>query len=124
MSDNKPKLIYIKQAEEREPKLLSLIKDIQDSGVACYQKFENVEELAELLVNDLAVVLTERFHSLENGREVREVRPKNNLPTSESQLDFMPLVHSYALYQRGFLHSYLKEYEQAKQRFQESINLN
>jgi len=43
---------------------------------------------------------------------------------TESHFNFMPMVQSYALYQRGFLHYYMQEYEQAKQRFRESIDLN
>ncbi len=84
LSNDKPKLIYIKDAEERDPKLEALIKDIQDSSVACYQKFENAEDLAELLANDLALLLTERFQSSEIKTE--EIKPKTNLPTLRSEI--------------------------------------
>src|SRR6478735_1364050 len=69
LSGDKPKLIYIKQADQREPRLNTLIKNIQDSNVACYQKFEKLEDLTDLIANDLAILLTERFQSGESRKE-------------------------------------------------------
>lgn len=57
-----PKLIYIKSpAPNREPVLNQLLRDIKnDSGVS-YKYFSTSEDLRELIANDLALLLTERF---------------------------------------------------------------
>lgn len=59
---SKPKLIYIKEIEdEREERLNTLLRDIRSSGAMSYQKFRTPENLAELIRNDLAILLSERF---------------------------------------------------------------
>jgi len=64
LSGNRPKLIYIKHpAPKREPKLDALLDDIRDEGAASYQRFSTPEELRELIANDLALMLTERFEA-------------------------------------------------------------
>lgn len=64
LSGNRPKLIYIKHpAPKREPKLEGLLDDIRDEGAASYQRFSTPEELRELIANDLALMLTERFEA-------------------------------------------------------------
>ncbi len=58
----RPSLIYIKESSEpREPRLQALLDTIKKDNTVSYQKFRTPEELAELLENDLAVLLTERF---------------------------------------------------------------
>jgi len=84
LSGDKPKLIYIKQADQREPRLNNLIKNIQDSNVACYQKFEKLEDLTDLIANDLAILLTERFQSGENRKEF--IKPITNLPVQRTPI--------------------------------------
>ena len=66
LSANKPRLIYIKKAApDREPRLTSLIDEIEnDSGVS-YKLFSTPSELRELIQNDLAVMLTERFQMVQ-----------------------------------------------------------
>jgi predicted ATPase len=62
---DKPKLIYIKApAPDREPRLTELINQIRDSGVS-YKRFSTPEELRDLVGNDLALLLTERFEEAE-----------------------------------------------------------
>lgn len=62
LSGDKPKLIYIKQVDgERDDKLTALLDDIRSSGAMSYQKFSTPEQLADLLQNDLALLLSERF---------------------------------------------------------------
>jgi predicted ATPase len=57
-----PKLVYIKQpAPDRDPELDALLDRIRDDGSTSYRPFSTPEELRELLENDLAVMLTERF---------------------------------------------------------------
>jgi predicted ATPase len=63
LSGNLPKLIYIKHSEgQREERLVRLIERIQKDDKASYKTFRNPEELADLVLNDLAVLLTERFN--------------------------------------------------------------
>jgi predicted ATPase len=56
-----PKLVYVKGAETREDRLSRLIGRIQNEDQVSYRPFSTAEELKELLENDLAALLTERF---------------------------------------------------------------
>ena len=56
-----PKLIYIKRAETREDRLNDLIRRIRDEDKVSYRPFSTAAELRELIENDLALMLTERF---------------------------------------------------------------
>src|SRR5689334_10887206 len=63
LSGNMPKLIYIKEsAGHREDRLAALLKRIQTDDRVSYKTFSTADELSNLLVNDLAVLLTERFN--------------------------------------------------------------
>jgi hypothetical protein len=65
LSGGKPRLIYIKTpAAEREDGLKTLLGAIQSDDTASYKTFGTAEELQELLENDLALLLTERFEAL------------------------------------------------------------
>ncbi len=62
LAGEKPKLIYIKgPAPEREPRLQAMLDRFRDESVFCYRRFSTAEELQELLQDDLAPLLTERF---------------------------------------------------------------
>jgi predicted ATPase len=61
LSGDRPKLIYVKAAEDREPRLEALLARVQADDRAAYKPFEQPAELADLLADDLAVLLTERF---------------------------------------------------------------
>ena len=61
LSGDRPKLIYVKAAVEREPRLVGLLGRVQADDRAAYKPFETADELADLLADDLAVLLTERF---------------------------------------------------------------
>jgi len=61
LSAGMPKLIYVKAAAEREPRLVELLDRVRADDEASYKRFANTEDLTELLANDLAVLLTERF---------------------------------------------------------------
>src|SRR5262245_8622256 len=56
-----PKLVYIKRSETREERLAGLLDRIQREDKVSYRPFSSADELAELVQNDLALVLTERF---------------------------------------------------------------
>jgi predicted ATPase len=59
---DKPKLIYVKKATgARDPGLTGLLNRIQADDGASYKPFDGAEDLAGLLADDLAVLLTERF---------------------------------------------------------------
>ena len=56
---DRPKLIYVKQADgPREPRLNELLSRIQADDGASYKPFDEASDLAGLLADDLAVLLT------------------------------------------------------------------
>jgi predicted ATPase len=61
LSAGMPKLIYVKAAPEREPRLVELLDRVKADDEASYKPFDETEDLSELLADDLAVLLTERF---------------------------------------------------------------
>jgi predicted ATPase len=61
LSGQMPKLIYIKRADTREGRLKELIGRIQTEDQVSYRPFSDASELKELIENDLALMLTERF---------------------------------------------------------------
>lgn len=62
LSGDMPKLIYIKEpAVDREPRLTQLLERIRDEGGISHRTFRTVEELREMVPEDLALLLTERF---------------------------------------------------------------
>jgi len=59
---DKPRLIYVKQVTgEREARLTGLLARIEADDGASYKHFSGAADLAGLLADDLAVLLTERF---------------------------------------------------------------
>ena len=56
-----PKLVYVKEGGEREPRLAELLDRIRDDDRASYAYFTDPEQLAELVRGDLATLLAERF---------------------------------------------------------------
>ena len=79
LSDGMPRLIYVRRpAPEIEPRLEQMLARLQDEDSASYRPFREPAELHDLLLDDLAVLLTERFgHS--RAAPVRE-QPTSNLP--------------------------------------------
>jgi hypothetical protein len=61
LSGDKPKLIYMKAAAERQPRLTQMLARVEADDRASYKRFGTADELAELLADDMAVLLTERF---------------------------------------------------------------
>lgn len=67
-----PKLIYLKApAQEQEPGLTQLLQRIKRDEAVSYKYFFSSEELRELIGNDLAVLLTERFEQTRLQAEPR-----------------------------------------------------
>jgi hypothetical protein len=57
-----PMLLYLKQpAPAREPRLAAMIEGIRAAGTTSYRHFGSARELERLLVDDLAVLLSESF---------------------------------------------------------------
>src|ERR1700733_11973139 len=68
LSAGLPRLIYVKSpAPDREPRLTQLLARIQDEGGLSYRHFSDAAELQQLVENDLAVLLSERFESTRPG---------------------------------------------------------
>ncbi|MGC2236790.1 MAG: DUF4062 domain-containing protein [Pyrinomonadaceae bacterium] len=61
LSAGKPRLIYIKESNSRQPELQKLLQKIRDDNTVSYKPFSSAEQLAELVKNDVMVLLTERF---------------------------------------------------------------
>ena len=80
LAGHKPKLIYVKNAPERDPKLTELLDRIKRDDVS-YTYFEDAEELRDLVVNDLALLLTETFTRAEDKVALDALPPVvSNLP--------------------------------------------
>ena len=68
LSAGLPRLIYVKSpAPEREPRLAQMLARIKDEGDVSYQHFSDPAELQQLVGNDLAVLLSERFEMSRPG---------------------------------------------------------
>ena len=64
LAAGKPMLLYLKRpAPDQEPRLTALIDSIRTDGTMSYRTFSTPRELERLLVDDLAVVLSESFRS-------------------------------------------------------------
>jgi hypothetical protein len=62
LSAGLPRLIYVKSpAPGRDPRLTQMLARIKDEGNVSYQHFSDPAELRQLVGNDLAVLLSERF---------------------------------------------------------------
>ena len=68
LSAGLPRLIYVKSpAPDREPRLTEMLARIRDQGDVSYQRFSDPAELQQLVGNDLAVLLSERFETSRPG---------------------------------------------------------
>ena len=68
LSAGLPRLIYVKSpAPERDPRLAQMLARIRDENEVSYQHFADPAELQQLVENDLAVLLSERFERTRPG---------------------------------------------------------
>ena len=68
LSARLPRLIYVKSpAPDREPRLTEMLARFRDEGDVSYQQFSDPAELQQLVGNDLAVLLSERFERARSG---------------------------------------------------------
>jgi len=64
LAQGKPMLLYIKEpAVDREERLSTLIRRIEEEAGPAYRTFSTGEELRRFGSDDLALLLTERFHA-------------------------------------------------------------
>jgi predicted ATPase len=64
LAGDRPRLLYLKEpAPDREPRLATLLATIRDQDSSSYKRFSTTAELTELLTDDLAILLTERFEA-------------------------------------------------------------
>jgi hypothetical protein len=84
LSDGMPRLIYVKRpAPGMEPRLAEMLERLEHEGASSYKPFRDSEELQELLVDDLAVLLTERFDAVRDERSLA-TRSRDDLPAQTS----------------------------------------
>ena len=70
LSAGMPALLYVKDpAPDRAPRLEELLERIRTEGRASYRLYRTADELTELLADDLAVLVTERFHAAPAAQE-------------------------------------------------------
>ena len=76
LARGKPALLYVKEpAPERETRMLTLLRRIEEEAGSAYRTFASADELEALVVEDLALLLTERFHA-----HADEVDERSSLP--------------------------------------------
>jgi predicted ATPase len=82
LSAGLPRLLYVKEpAEGRQARLTQLLDRMQRDATASYKKFSTPDELAQLLSNDLMLMLTERFEdSAGMPRDEPDVRLRFTAP--------------------------------------------
>lgn len=86
LSGEMPKLIYIKKSTgQREERLNKLLHQIQSDDKVSYKSFSEPEELEQLIINDLAVLLTERFN-LSLNQKTNDPKLFHLLPAAPNQL--------------------------------------
>jgi len=61
LAADKPRLVYMKQTAQRDPRLTSFLTAMESEGVVSYRRFKDADELGILVADDLALLLTERF---------------------------------------------------------------
>ena len=83
LSGDRPKLIYIKRLPERDPRLTALLERVERDDRVAYKHYEHAEDLVELLAEDLAVLLTERFTG--GGEPAPVGIPATAIPTPTSE---------------------------------------
>src|SRR5687767_14332779 len=68
LSGAMPRLLYIKApAPDREPKLTAMLEEVEAQGSDSYRRFTSSRELARLVRDDLALLMSERFAARSAG---------------------------------------------------------
>jgi hypothetical protein len=87
LSTGKPSLVYIKEpAPERQPRLDELFERIEGENRVSFKRFETAEQLAELVADDLALLLTEQFEAGAEAPEAEATIHPRPLPVPPTHL--------------------------------------
>jgi predicted ATPase len=82
-----PKLIYIKDpAPDRDPKLRELLERIKHTSEVSYKSFSTPDELAALVQNDMALLLSERFETGADDTTSDLRTPSSDIPVVPTAL--------------------------------------
>jgi predicted ATPase len=83
-----PRLLYLtKPAPAREERLRAMLERVGDEGGASYKSFSSAEELETLLVDDLAVLISERFTTANVSPSAQHVpRPASEFVGRRSEI--------------------------------------
>jgi predicted ATPase len=92
-----PKLVYIKVSDSREDRMKDLLRRIKDEDRISYRSFSDAAELRDLIENDLALMLTERF-AASNSYATIDSTPE---PTTDALPLSLPPVERGELIGRG-----------------------
>ena len=79
LSAGMPRLVYVKRpAPEMDPALSDMLERLRDEDTTSYKSFHDRDELRDLLLDDLAILLTERFDGALEGQPAssRRARPQ------------------------------------------------
>ncbi|MGY1823220.1 DUF4062 domain-containing protein [Geodermatophilus sp. SYSU D00079] len=80
LSSSIPRLLYVKvPAPDREPRLTAMIAELESAGADSYRPFRTPRELARLVRDDLALLLSERFGSADRAAD-HEGPPPSTAP--------------------------------------------
>jgi predicted ATPase len=81
LSAGMPRLLYVKRSTGTvEPRLRTLLTAIREGDTASYRSFADATELAGLVEEDLAALLSERFMGAGNGTTPGRARPDAGSP--------------------------------------------
>jgi predicted ATPase/class 3 adenylate cyclase len=70
LAGDRPRLIYVKQpAPDRQPELDGFLDRIRGDGKVSYRQFDTAESLSSLVLDDLALLVSERFQA--SGEDLR-----------------------------------------------------
>lgn len=61
LAAGKPRLVYVKESDERDPDLVTLLAEIRDQGAFRCRLFADAEGLAKSVKDDITELLSERF---------------------------------------------------------------
>jgi predicted ATPase len=82
LAEGKPMLLYIKRpAPNQESRLLQFLDTVRNSGTVSYRRFSTTTELDRLLLDDLALLLSESFQGAVRSEEAEYIQRS----TSESR---------------------------------------
>ena len=101
-----PRLVYVKApAPEREPRLAEFLDRLRNSADVSYKHFATTAELRQLVKDDLALLLTERFHNQEQDGHT----PEPAVLTPEDVAGPSIAVLPFSTFSREAGHGYLAD---------------